>query len=404
MDNIVNEKDKCCGCGLCAIKCPKNAIEMREDEFGFIYPYINQDKCINCGICKKVCAYNNDPVENKFEKKVYGAVSKDDKILNSTASGGVFTSIATEFIKQNGVVFGCSLEKDNNKFIVKHIKVDNLDDLEKLKGSKYVQSDITNIFKEIKDCLKDNKKVLFSGTPCQVAAIKKFTNNPDNLFTIDIICHGVPSNKMFNDYIEYENKKKNIIIEDFKFRDKSKGWGMFYHYDYIDKKDNSNKRKIKPAYESSYFQMFLDSYTYRDNCYSCPYANDIRNSDITLGDFWGVEKEHFDYLSSNDLNVKRGISCIVVNSAKGNYIFSQMNDLLLFESTILKVKKHNGQLCYPSFKPFDRVIIFNNYKLNGYCEINKYYRKKNRFKRVLRGIWNNIPYHFRILLKSVINH
>ena len=150
MDNIVNEKDKCCGCGLCAIKCPKNAIEMREDEFGFVYPYINQDKCINCGICKKVCAYNNDSVENKFEKKVYGAVSKDDKILNSTASGGVFTSIATEFIKQNGVVFGCSLEKENNKFIVKHIKVDNLDDLEKLKGSKYVQSDITNIFKEIK--------------------------------------------------------------------------------------------------------------------------------------------------------------------------------------------------------------------------------------------------------------
>ena len=393
MDNIVNEKDKCCGCGLCAIKCPKNAIEMREDEFGFVYPYINQDKCINCGICKKVCAYNNDSVENKFEKKVYGAVSKDDKILNSTASGGVFTSIATEFIKQNGVVFGCSLEKENNKFIVKHIKVDNLDDLEKLKGSKYVQSDITNIFKEIKDCLKDNKKVLFSGTPCQVAAIKKFTNNPDNLFTIDIICHGVPSNKMFNDYIEYENKKKNIIIEDFKFRDKSKGWGLNYSYIF------GNKKIVKPSFKSSYYQLFLDSKIYRENCYSCPYANENRISDITIGDYWGIEKEHPEL--TNKIDFLKGVSCIIVNTEKGLKMIDSYNqNLTKYNSNFEKVKMHNNQLNKPSHINNDRNIILDKYKKYGFKEVNNYYWKKSLIKIAIKNIYYKITNNIKERIKK----
>ena len=395
MDNIVNEKDKCCGCGLCAIKCPKNAIEMREDEFGFVYPYINQDKCINCGICKKVCAYNNDSVENKFEKKVYGAVSKDDKILNSTASGGVFTSIATEFIKQNGVVFGCSLEKENNKFIVKHIKVDNLDDLEKLKGSKYVQSDITNIFKEIKDCLKDNKKVLFSGTPCQVAAIKKFTNNPDNLFTIDIICHGVPNNKMFNDYIDYENKKNNIVIEDFKFRDKSKGWGLNYSYTI------KGKKIVKPSFKSSYYQMFLDSITYRKNCYSCPYANSNRVGDITIGDYWGIEKEHPEYIHSKIFDCKKGISCLIVNSVKGEKAIKDYpNEIRILESNLKKVKLHNSQLNMPSKYNYNRDVVLNIYLKEDYKSVNKWYRKYKGIYYLLKLLWYKIPYKIRTIIKK----
>ena len=402
MEELVNLKDKCCGCGLCAVKCPKQAIEIKEDEYGFMYPFIDKSKCINCGICKKVCNYNKKENEKKlYEKKAYAAISKDNSIIVSTASGGVFTTIATSFLYKGGVVFGCSLEKEKNRFTINHVKVTDIKGLEKLKGSKYVQSDISNVFSEIAKELNNKKKVLFSGTPCQVAAIKSFTQNPHNLFTIDLICHGVPSNKMFNDYISYLSNKNNIEIDNFLFRDKKKGWGLYYYYYYYDKKKNQFCQKTSPAFKSSYYQMFLDSYTYRENCYSCPYACDIRVGDITIGDYWGFETEHLELMTRHKINPEKGVSCIIVNSSKGQEILDNYSsDIYLFESKYDKIKLHNQQLNNPSKKQKDREYILENYKENGYQIIEEYYFSRNKIKRLIKGIWYKIPYNLRKKIKK----
>lgn len=387
MDNLelVNKKVDCCGCGHCSIKCPKNAIEMKEDEYGYVYPYIHKDICINCGVCKRVCQYNKQRKKCDFDKSAYVAVSKDEQILTTTASGGVFTSIAKSFIEKGGIVYGCALLNEKEKFIVKHIKLETIDELEKIKGSKYVQSDITSVYEEIKEELKKGNKVLFSGTPCQVAAIKEYTND-DNLFTIDIICHGVPNNKMLNDYINYIENKEKIRIKDFKFRDKSKGWGLNYSYTYKDSDNHKYKKKVKPSFESSYYQLFLDSYTYRDNCYSCKYANENRVGDMTIGDYWGIEIEHKELINKN-IYPKKGVSCVILNSPKGELMFEKYtNDVNSYESKFEKIKIHNHQLNNPSFKPKDRQELLEVYKNYGFSAVEKFYDRKNFIKNSIKRV------------------
>ena len=388
MEELVNKKDKCCGCGLCAIKCPKNAILIKEDEYGFKYPYINKDKCINCGICKRMCEYNEEEKNtNDYCTKAYAAYSKNESILNSTASGGVFTTIAKDFVEKGGIVFGCSLEKENNEFVAKHIKITETCNLEKIKGSKYIQSDISNLFNEIKNELHSNKKVLFSGTPCQVAAVKAYTKNDDNLFTMDIICHGVPNNKMFNDYINFLNEKNNIQIKDFKFRDKKKGWGLYYRYYYYDVSKQNNYQKVLPAFKSSYYQLFLDSFIYRENCYNCPYANKNRIGDITIGDYWGIEKEHPKLISDKKIRVEKGVSCIIVNSDKGEKLIKYFsNNIQMYCSEFDKIKKHNYQLEGPSMMRNERNKILDIYKKQGFESVDNYYNKKNRIKNIIKSI------------------
>ena len=397
---LVNEKSKCCGCGLCAQKCPKSAIEMKEDEYGFVYPYINKEKCINCGICKKVCEYNKERKERIYKPKAYVAVSSNEEVLKTTASGGIFTSIAKAFIEKGGIVFGCALLKERENFVIKHIKAEKINDLENIKGSKYVQSDITSVYEEIKEEIKKGNKVLFSGTPCQVAAIKEFTNDNENLYTIDIICHGVPSSKMFNDYIKYISNKKNITITDFKFRNKAKGWGLNYSISY---KDSNNKEKtiIKPSFKSSYYQMFLDSYTYRENCYSCVYANNKRIGDITIGDYWGIEKEHNELIVKSIKKKKKGVSCMIVNSQKGEKIINNsVSEIKSFASRFEKITRHNQQLNNPSNEPKERKYILKEYIDKGYIGINSYYERINLIKNITKEIIYKLPKNIVRLIKK----
>lgn len=398
---LVNNKNFCCGCGLCAQKCPKNAIEMKEDEKGFVYPYIDKAKCINCNICKKVCEYNKKNKENEYEKKVYVACSNDSQILNSTASGGVFSAIAYSFFNKDGVVFGSSLEKENEKFIIKHIKADSLEKLNRLKGSKYAQSDITNVYEEVQAELDKGKKVLFSGTPCQISAIKKYVHDTSNLFTIDIICHGVPSNSMFVDYIKYTNSKNNIKIDNFKFRDKSKGWGSYYYnYSYFDLNRKKHFEKIEAAYNSSYYQLFLDSYFFRENCYSCSYANDNRVGDITIGDYWGIEIEHPQLINDKEIDVNTGISCLIVNSEKGEKLIKDFSEgLVIYKSNFEKVRKHNVQLNHPCVMKEERKQLLDDYEKEGYEAIEKFYKHKYGKKNFIKNIWFKIPKKIRRLIK-----
>ena len=396
--DLVKNKKKCCGCAVCYNVCPKKAIEMIEDEYGYVYPKINKDKCIECGLCKKSCIYQNENKNLQKPMNTYVAISKSENLIKKSASGGIFASIAKKILEDGGAVYGASLEIENNIFKVKHIRVDKKEELIKLQGSKYIQSDTTEIYPLIKKDLEDRRKVLFSGTPCQVNALKSYLKfkEYENLFTIDIICHGVPNNRMFNDYIKLIEQKGKGKVVDFCFRDKTKNWGLYASFN-INKKGKINK-KIMSAYESSYYQLFLDSAIYRENCYECPYAKNLRTGDITIGDYWKIEIEHPEYL--NKVDTRKGVSCIIVNTKQGKKMISNFsNEILILESELGKVKKHNAQLEHPSVLKEEHERILQLYSSKGYEEVDKYYHRKNLIKILLKKIWYKIPLKIRNKIK-----
>lgn len=388
---LINNKRECCGCAACYSICPQKAIEMVEDEYGYVYPKIDKNKCIDCGLCKKNCVFQNKEKYLNEPKKTYVASSRNSELLHNSASGGVFATIAIKFLDEHGSVYGAALEEKEEYFKVKHVRVLKKEDLVKLQGSKYVQSDMMNIYSLIKRDLEDGRKVLFSGTPCQVNALKGFLKFKDyeNLYTIDIICHGVPSNKMFNSFIKMLEKKEKGKIIDFKFRDKTKKWGLNASIT-IKKKDKTIK-KITEAFNLSYYQLFLDSQIYRENCYNCPYAGKLRTGDITIGDYWKIEKEHPNYI--NMLDIEKGVSCIIVNNDKGEKMISEfLNNFVLLDSKFEKVQYHNKQLIHPSVMKKERSKILKLYSKRGYECVDEYYFKKNFIKNLIKKIFYKIPF------------
>ncbi len=399
--SVYDNKKDCCGCACCVNICPKRAIHMEEDEYGFKYPVIDKAKCVNCGLCKKCCKYQTNNKEMYECQKVYVSVTQDTELIRKSASGGIFANIARNFIRDNGIIYGSAMNYKNDKLIVEHIRIDKENELIKLQGSKYVQSNIEESFKSIQNDLKENKKVLFSGTPCQIEAIKEYLkkDNIENLFCIDIICHGVPSNKMFNEYITLIEKKYKGKVVDFKFRDKSRNWGL-NGCAYIKRKGRIIK-KIIPSYDSSYYQLFLDSELYRDNCYECPYACKKRVGDITIGDYWKVENEHQELIKLKKIDINNGVSCILVNNDKGNFLINKYGEnLKLFESNFEKVSKHNEQLVKASELKASRKCILERYKTNGYKSVDMYYRYKNLKKIMIKKCWYKLPLKVRSKLKK----
>jgi len=404
LNNIISvyeDKKDCCGCACCVNICPKQAIHMEEDECGYKYPVIDKTKCVNCGLCKKNCKYQKKDKEMYDCKKVYASVTEDSDLIRKSASGGIFANIARNFIKDNGVIYGCAMNYKNDELIVEHIRINGENELIKLQGSKYVQSNIEQSYKSIQNDLKQNKKVLFSGTPCQIDAVREFfkKDNIENLYCIDIICHGVPNNKMFNEYIKLLEKKYKGKVVDFKFRDKTKNWGL-NGCAYIERKDEIIK-KIIPSYDSSYYQLFLDSETYRENCYQCPYACQKRVGDITIGDYWKVENEHQELIKKEKIDINNGVSCILVNNDKGkNLIDKYGENIKSFESNFEKVSKHNAQLTRASKVTDSREYILEQYKTKGYKSVNKYYWKKNFKKIMIKKCWYRLPLKIRSKLKK----
>lgn len=391
-----NKKD-CCACGACLNICPKQAIKMQEDENGFLYPIIDNNKCIKCGLCVKTCALQNSKLTNT-PLKTYAAQSNNTD-LKKSASGGIFASLAINEIKAGGVVYGAALENVNGKLICRHIAVNNVTDLEKLQGSKYIQSNIGNIYQDVKKNLLEDKAILFTGTPCQVDGLRAYLGKKyENLYCIDIVCHGVPSNKMFQDYIETLEKKYNDKIIDFKFRDKTKGWGLTAK-GYTAK----GYTAIISANVSSFYYYFLKSYIYRDSCYSCKYACKNRCGDITIGDYWGIETAHPEVLNNNtELDYKSGISCLIVNTYQGNKLIEKYkDDLRLIESDFEKSAKENGQLNrFSILNAEKRNEILNLYSKNGYKGVEDSFKRI----RILNRLKNFVPIFLKKWIKqNIIN-
>ena len=326
----IDDKSKCCGCTACKSICPQNAIEMKEDEEGFLYPSINMDKCVNCGLCKKVCPVLNKVLEKKIEQKAYVVNNKDENIRSQSTSGGAFTAIAEYVIDNGGVVFGATFDKDFN---VEHTYVTKKDDLRKFRGSKYVQSNLKNTFQEAKEFLNQGKLVCFSGTPCQIEGLKKFLGRDyENLITVDIVCHAVPSPKFWRVYLNYQkNRLKISKISDIKFRDKSN-----YGYKYSTMSIKYDDKKYSEGVETDPFlRAFFGDLSDRPSCYNCAFKKQYRVSDITIWDCFTIED--FDKKLDDD----KGTTRILIHSKVGKEIFEKIKNKFYY-SEINPEKLVNG--------------------------------------------------------------
>lgn len=287
MIRIVDKKE-CCGCGACVQRCPRQCITMQTDKEGFAYPVVDTKQCCDCGLCDKVCPVMNQQPE-QAPVATYAAINSDQAVREESSSGGIFTLLAKETINNGGVVFGAAF---NDKWQVAHTYANEINDIKKFRGSKYVQSDIGGSYSVAEKFLKEGKEVLFSGTPCQIAGLKRFLRKEyKNLKTVDFVCHGTPSPLVWEKYLEEvccANKIGNIT--DIQFRNKAEGWKKYsLQIKYV---NHDGKEMIlrETLDDNIFMKCFLSNLCLRPSCYQCPARSGKSDSDITLGDLWGAQE------------------------------------------------------------------------------------------------------------------
>lgn len=356
MDIICN-KEECTGCAACMNRCPKNCIEMREDNrLGHLYPNIDNSKCVDCGACKKVCPVNH-PIPLREPNMAYAGWDKSDSEYVTSTSGGAASAFARYIIRQGGVVYGCAMLPNIE---VSHIRIETLDDITKLKGSKYVQSTMGMVYKKVREDLRSGRKVLFIGTPCQVAGVKSFVGEKqsDNLYTVDLICHGTPPLAFLRKHIL--KKTKGAAPDEIFFRK-----GAYLLLLLLGGKEIYRSSLFEQRYEDIYYNTFFDGFSYRDSCNTCRYAQPHRVSDVTIGDFWGL-KENL------PLEHPHGCSVLLPTTDKGKELIEGIrSEFHLFERTVAEAVNGNDQLRHPKEKDF-RIKAFK--KLQPLLGIGNAYR------------------------------
>lgn len=385
MNNISIVEKKCFGCRSCEHICPQKCISFTEDNEGFIFPKIDVEKCINCGKCVLHCPVMSNDNFYESNSMFYVAKNKNKNRIMQSASGGIADVLSKYILEQNGVVFGSAYDIDLN---VNHIYVDKEEQLSLLQSSKYVFSDTNTTYLMVKKLLLDNKKVLYTGTSCQIKGLLSFLGKDyNNLYTISLICHGVPPLKLFKEYIKFLEKKYNSKIIEYNFRDKSKfGWGTNVYI-----KFENGKKIRKPLKFDEYGMDFLNGENYRECCYSCPFANTKRIGDISLGDFWGINKfypEKYD---------EKGVSLILINSEKGKRIIKLISDKI----EIMQVTKESAVYKQENLKkPTVRPEIRDSYFFHAYK--GGYFRKKIIKKSLKDRLLLLIPKKIKKIIKRVI--
>ena len=385
--DLLNKHYKCCGCRACEQVCPKHAIKIIENVEGFWEPKVDYKLCVNCGICTKTCPQLNKREENIFKQIAYAVKSKNIEERKNSSSGGVFSLLAKYVLENGGTVYGVAF---NANLEAEHIRITSIKELYKLRGSKYVQSNTNNSFSKVKKDLEDNKLVLYSGTACQIEGLKRFLNKKyDKLFTTDLICHGVPSQKLFKKYLEYCEGKFDSKIIDYNFRSKEKnGWGLNSCI-----KTSNGKVKFVNARLDAYYKSFLDGLTYMEACYQCLYANSNRVGDITLADYWGIKNEHPKFYD----NI--GVSAIIVNTEKGLNLFEIIKkDVEWIETTIEKIERENKNLQVPSERKEQRNMAYKGISSKNFKKISIENLKFK--KKTIDIIKNLIPRKIKDIIKN----
>lgn len=379
---IICESQYCTACYACLNTCQHGAIEFYADNMGYLYPHVNEDLCVDCGMCMKTCPINH-PVELHHPQKVFAARNIDKMLLNSCASGGISTSLCRSIILDGGVVYGCIAPNYRETY---HTRADSIEQIAPMQGSKYVQSIIGDIFRDVKKDLREGKEVIFTGVPCQVAGLKNYLGKYyKNLLTVDLVCHGVSSQKYLYENVQDIFNKYNMDCKDVKlcFRRKFDGpedsinirYGLWF--------DNGLGQNAGiPLSESdmpynNYIAGFMSELILRENCYACQYAQENRIGDITLADFWGLK-------SSSSVLKKDGVNLVLVNTEKGQEFFSKIeNQIEKEERTLKEAVMGNGRLSHPSKRPKEKDSFISEYA-NGHEEAYNKALKKYRkdYKRL----------------------
>lgn len=384
MINIVN-KENCSGCHACYNACPKHCISMIADNEGFLYPQVNEEGCIKCGICVKTCPIITPQRKAKSEAdiKAYGAYNKNEKIRKCSSSGGIFTLIAEWVINNGGVVFGAAF---NDDFSVAHRAVSNVEGLAQLRGSKYVQSTIGDTYKQAEELLKTGKMVLFTGTPCQIGGLYSYLKRDyDNLITQDIVCHGVPSRKIWEGYRAYHETKEKSKIQKVSFRNKERSWKSYQMA--IDFQNGKKYRQISSG--DSYLKSFVSNLCLRPSCYACAFKDKVRESDITLADFWGIQNV------MPEMDDDKGTSLVLINSEKGQIVFDSIKESIVSrEADINEALKYNSSAIQSVKMPDERNDFIKKVDEQGFDVAAKCYIKKDsislRLKRKIKSIMRKL--------------
>jgi coenzyme F420-reducing hydrogenase beta subunit len=381
IDKLIKKPSDCTGCYACYAICPKNCISMDKNSEGFSYPHIDEKECINCGLCDNVC-----PIINKKEiqntPKAYACINNNEEIRLESSSGGIFSLIAEYVIDNKGIVFGACF---NETFEVVHDYIEDKKQIKKFRGSKYVQSKIGDTFKQAKLFLQVGRVVLFSGTPCQIGGLRSYLDKTyDNLICIDIICHGVPSPDVWDKYIKYREKQANSKTTKVSFKNKKNGWHKSYEYFGF----KNNTIYTEPIDKDLYLKSFLNNICLRPSCYECEYKSIHRESDITIADFWGIEK----VLPEMDDN--KGTSAVFINNNKGEKIFNKIKPYITFAETRINtvVLYNSSAIKSANSNPKRKAFMKNKDKydfdklVKKYCTVSLYARSKSRIKYLVKCI------------------
>lgn len=362
------DKQKCCGCSACQMVCPRQCIKMESDVEGFLYPCVNVEACVDCSLCERVCPELNKDC-NKVVLKVYAAVNPDEEVLLKSSSGGMFSLLSERIILQGGIVFGACFDGD---FSVSHDYTDTIEGLATFRGSKYLQSNIKYSFLKAKQFLEDGRKVLFTGTPCQIAGLKRYLRKDyENLITVDFVCHGVPSPAVWKKYLEHISRPVKV-----NFRDKRNGWKKYG----VAIVSTDGSEELTCFHENRYMRMFLSDMILRPSCYACPSKGGMSMSDITLGDFWGIEK------INPEIDDDKGLSLVLVNTKKGEALISDCG-ALMFEQDYSDAVKHNPAIEKSVRQPVYRNLFMRTCEEKGFDKAYAAVNDKTLIAKVKRRLW-----------------
>lgn len=375
----IDDKRNCVGCGACLCSCPAKAIEMKEDEEGFLYPVVNEFKCIKCNACEKVCPVLSKKVNTVTPfLKTFALVNNNEKIRAQSSSGGVFFEIAKRFIDQGGSVYGVAFD---DKFMTQHRLVTKCDELHLLMGSKYLQSPSFKRFDEIKQKLKNQEVVLFSGTPCQISGLRNFLHKDyNNLYCVEICCHAVPSPKAWRYYLKQFSQH---VIGSVSFRSKFFGWN---HYG-VHITDSFGHDLVKqPKEENEFMRGFLNSLFDRPSCSKCPQKPFKSSADAVIGDFWGINIHH------TDKNDNKGASLFIPLTKKGEVLFESVkNEFSYWEIDSSDVWAANGNFSHPEIIHKNRALFWKltnkkglpfNMAVKKCLRVSLYARAKRKLRKI----------------------
>ena len=369
------EKEHCTGCSACAVACPKHCVSMRPDKEGFLYPSVDEAACVDCGLCDAVCGGPEAERNDTAAPAAYAAQALDEELRMASSSGGVFSLLARRVSRTGGAVYGAALAADCR--VVRHAIAEDEAGLSRLRGSKYLQSELGSTFQNVRSALARGREVLFTGTPCQIDGLKRFLGQEfDGLLCAEVVCHGVPSPRVWQAYLEYLEKKAGAPVREASFREKSKGWKAYQvRFGY------GAGSICRPFENDPYMRMFLHNDCLRPSCYCCPSKGLDRKADLTIGDFWGIQDV------APEMDDDTGTSLVLVHTEKGRQALDDIRNAVRCRQVDCTAALQGNQAAMDSVKrPAERDTFFTDLYAMPFSKLRQKYVPVTRMERLKRFV------------------